>query len=193
MVLQRLGLLRSRKLNMNPAVNIVSRVDSPNHAIATCTNIDQTASDMNPGCIIIAREREDVVYAVDPPYISFATSRDCSEGTGDVDPAVGILLVGGIAKDAACRVDPPNRAIRSRAYVGKVTGDPYPGVPVIARVAKDLVSGGDFPDVGARSGGDSSESTGDFNPVSNIPVIAKDIVDGVDAPNSAVSGRANVG
>jgi len=106
---------------------------------------------------------------------------------------VGILLLARIAKDAACEIDPPNCTIHSRAYVSEGTGDLAPGVAVIARVAKDLASGGDSPDVGALSGGDSSESTGDFNPVSNIPVIAKDIVDGVDPPNSAVSGRANVG
>ena len=43
-----------------------SRVVSPNHAIATRTNIDQTVRDLNPGFTIIARDREDIACAVDP-------------------------------------------------------------------------------------------------------------------------------
>ena len=106
---------------------------------------------------------------------------------------VGIPLVPGVAKDVACGVDPPNCAIRTRAYVGEGTRDLDPRAAVIARVAKDIASGVDSPDVGARSSGDSFESTGNFDPMSGIPGVAKDFARGVDPPNSAISGRANVG
>ena len=179
---------------MNPAENIVGRVDSPNHAIGTSTNIDQTTSDLNPGLTIIAREREDVACAVDPPHIGFHPCRDRSEGTGNCDPVIGISLIPGIANlDVASGVDPPNRAIGTRANVGQYRRDLDPGVAVITCVTKDVASSVDPPDIGARSGGDFFESTGNFGPVIGTPGIAKDLVGGVDPPNCAISSCANVG
>ena len=50
----------SKKLITDPAVNIASRVDSPNYSISTRSNIDQATSDMSPGLTIIAGDRVDV-------------------------------------------------------------------------------------------------------------------------------------
>ena len=102
---------------------------------------------------------------------------------------VGIPLVVGVAKDTDYGVDSPDRAIRSRTYIGEGTGDLDPGVGVIARKAKDVANGVDSPDIGTRSGGDSFERTGNFNPVSGIPSIARDVADGVD-PQTVPSAAA---
>ena len=136
---------RKSGLITDVAVNIASRVDPPNHAIATRANIGKATRDLDPGIAIIACVRVDVAPAVDAPHIGFYPSRDPNEFTGNMEPVVAIP---GITEDVAIGVHPPNRAIGTRANISKGTRDLDPGLGVITRVTIDVPSSVDSPDVG---------------------------------------------
>ena len=102
-------------------------------------------------------------------------------------------LIAHPAENIASRVDPPNRAISTRANISEAATNLNPGLAVIACEREDAARGVDTPHVGSRPSRDCRESTSNLDPVVRFPSVAKDLAGQVDPPNRTISTCTDIG